>query len=227
MISDEMLKEAADEIAMALIDSLPDPAENEHIFSKHFEKKMKKLIRKTDHPVRYRIIQSSIAAVLALVIAFGSILAVSPSARAAVVNWLKETVGSWTHYSSAPGESQTDSKGESTYELTSIPDGYTLAMENVSDSGKACAFTNQAGQILQFTYIVGGKYTDLYLITESCQFSNVQWGNITVDVYIANDQSKSNSIVWEEGDVLFCISAFLEQDELVELIDHVQVKNVE
>lgn len=225
MISDEMLKEAAEDVTMALIDSLPVPAENEHIFSKRFEKKMKKLIRKTDHPVRYRIIQSSIAAVLALVIAFGSILAVSPSARAAVVNWLKETVGSWTHYTSAPGESQTGH--EAAYELTSIPDGYTLAMENVSDSGKACAFTNQAGQILQFTYIVGGKYTDLYLITSSCQFSNVQWGNITVDVYIANDQSKSNSIVWEEGDVLFCISAFLEQDELVELIDHVQVKNVE
>lgn len=223
MISDEMLKEAADEIAMALIDSLPDSPENEHVFSKRFEKKMKKLIRKTDHPVRYRIIQSSIAVVLVLVMAFGSVLALSPSARAAVVNWLKETVGSWTHYTSVPGHSQAGH--EVAFELTSIPDGYTLAFMNEDDGGQSYAFTNEAGQILQFTYIIGGTYTDLYLDTESYHFRNVQCGNIIVDVYIANDQSDRNTIVWEKNDVLFTISAFMEQNELIELINHVHLVN--
>lgn len=225
MISDEMLKEAADEIAMALIDSLPDPAENEHIFSKRFEKKMKKLIRKTDHPVRYRIIQSSIAVVLVVVMVFGSVLAVSPSARAAMVNWLKEAVGSMTHYTSAPGHSQTDTENAGIYELTSLPDGYTLAFMNEDDGGRSYAFTNEAGQILQFAYIIGGTHTELYLDTESYQLHNVQCGNITVDVYIANDQGDRNSIVWEENDILFYISAFLDQDELIELIDHVRLVN--
>lgn len=223
MISDEMLKEAAKDVNMALFGSLPDPEENEHIFSKRFEKKMKKLIRKTDHPVRYRIIQSSIAAVLALVMALGSVLAVSPSARAAVVNWLKETVGSWTHYIFTPGNVQIGH--EAAYELTSLPNGYTLTAGKEDATGQSYVFTNEVGQILQFTYIIGGNQSDLYLETETCQFETVQYGSITVDVYIANNQGKSNTIVWEKNDVLFTISAFMEQNELIELIDHVHLLN--
>ncbi len=61
--------------------------------------------------------------------------------------------------------------------------------------------------------------------TESYQFHNVQCGNITVDVYIANDQGDRNTIVWEENDILFYISAFMEEDELIKLIDHVHLIN--
>ena len=45
MITDEMIAEAAAELNQALIDSLPDPRDCKHHFSKKFERKMKIMIQ--------------------------------------------------------------------------------------------------------------------------------------------------------------------------------------
>ncbi len=40
MLSEEMLKQAAEELAFAMIESLPEPEQCQHHFSESFEKKM-------------------------------------------------------------------------------------------------------------------------------------------------------------------------------------------
>ena len=54
MITDEMLAQAAAELADAINESLPDPSECNHQFSPRFERKMKRLIHGTNHPIMYR-----------------------------------------------------------------------------------------------------------------------------------------------------------------------------
>lgn len=44
MLSEELLKQAAEELALALIDSLPEPEQCQHQFSEEFENKMKILL---------------------------------------------------------------------------------------------------------------------------------------------------------------------------------------
>ena len=44
MLSEELLKQAAEELALALIDSLPKPEQCQHQFSEEFENKMKILL---------------------------------------------------------------------------------------------------------------------------------------------------------------------------------------
>ena len=44
MLSEELLKQAAEELALALIDSLPEPEECQHQFSEKFESKMQMLL---------------------------------------------------------------------------------------------------------------------------------------------------------------------------------------
>lgn len=41
MLSEEMLKQAAEELALALLENLPEPEQCQHQFSDTFEKKMK------------------------------------------------------------------------------------------------------------------------------------------------------------------------------------------
>lgn len=40
MLSEELLKQAAEELAIALIESLPNPEQCQHQFSEEFERKM-------------------------------------------------------------------------------------------------------------------------------------------------------------------------------------------
>ena len=44
MLSEELLKQAAEELALALIGSLPEPEECQHQFSEKFESKMQMLL---------------------------------------------------------------------------------------------------------------------------------------------------------------------------------------
>ena len=53
MISDNELRQAARQYEKALLDTLPEPEDCAAAFSPGFERKMKKLIFRTDHPVRY------------------------------------------------------------------------------------------------------------------------------------------------------------------------------
>ena len=51
MISDERLREAVRRAEKNLLASLPESEDCEATFSPEFKRKMKKLIRRTDHPI--------------------------------------------------------------------------------------------------------------------------------------------------------------------------------
>ena len=44
MLSEELLKQAAEELVLAMIESLPEPEECQHQFSEKFESKMQMLL---------------------------------------------------------------------------------------------------------------------------------------------------------------------------------------
>lgn len=85
MISDERLREAARKAEESFLASLPEPEDCEATFSPEFERKMKKLIRRTDHPIRYRIMKAVACFLLVVLVGGGSVLALSTEARAAFV----------------------------------------------------------------------------------------------------------------------------------------------
>lgn len=54
MITDEMIKKAAEEAAIMINTDLPEPCKCNHQFSTKFENRMKRLIYKTKYPGFYR-----------------------------------------------------------------------------------------------------------------------------------------------------------------------------
>lgn len=85
MISEERLREAARQAEKNLLASLPEPEDCEATFSPEFERKMKKLVRRTDHPIRYWAQKAVACILLTILIGGGSVLAFSTEARAAFV----------------------------------------------------------------------------------------------------------------------------------------------
>lgn len=57
MLSEELLKQAAEELALALIESLPEPEQCQHQFSEEFESKMQ-LLPSFLHPTQYAVSRS-------------------------------------------------------------------------------------------------------------------------------------------------------------------------
>ena len=76
-----------------LLESPPDDA-----FSPAFERRMKKLLRRAAHPVRYRFVQAAACAALVVVLSGCSVLAFSAEARAAFMGWVREVYASWSVY---------------------------------------------------------------------------------------------------------------------------------
>ena len=83
------LKAALQEAYFMELEEIPSEeklSEDEALtFSSAFERKMKKLVRRADHPIRYRIAQAVACLLLAALLSGCTVLAVSPEARAAFV----------------------------------------------------------------------------------------------------------------------------------------------
>ena len=98
MINDAMLKQAAEELAIAINESLPDPKECVFQFSPKFERKMKRLTRRANHPILYRNLRMAASVLLVFLIGFGSILTVSTEARTFVFGWMRVRYQSMYEY---------------------------------------------------------------------------------------------------------------------------------
>lgn len=226
MISDAALKEAAFAVDQAMQDALPKPEECDHVFSPAFEKKMRKLIRKANHPVAYKVLNRAACALLVLVLSASLLLTFHPKARAAVVDWIKEKMGDFYHYFAPEKASEPEAEAATPedYCLGWLPEGYTLLFSNTTDR-KTEAYVNDAGQILQFQCVYsssgslavgGGEYTE----------KQVMIGNLQAEIYLAKDNSRGNGIIWSanNGNILLCISAQLGEADLIKMAESVFIQ---
>lgn len=234
MLTDAMLKEAAAEAERFLLSVLPEDDGEPHVFSKRFERKMSKLIRRVNHPIRYQVMRAAAAVVLVIATLFGAVMAVSPEARAAVVGWVKSAFQEFFEYSSGgpntsknadeTANNQADEQTKYEYYLSVIPEGYlTLAAEDFP-GGKTYLYVNDLGKILQFTYTYGAENSSLFVKTDDYEQHTSFVNNLPADIYIALKENETSVIVWQDfnADVLFQISAMADQTELIEIAKTVE-----
>ena len=86
----QIMLDAARQEYGSLMDEPP-----EHDFSPEFERKMRKLVCRANHPVWYRIAQTAACLLLAALLSGCAVLAISPEAREVFSDWVRE-VASFT-----------------------------------------------------------------------------------------------------------------------------------
>ncbi len=179
MITDAMLKEATGEAERYLLATLSSGDDQEHQFSSRFERKMERLIRRVNHPVRYQVLRSAAAIILALLTLVGAVLAVSPEARARVVGWVRRTVSSFSQYEN---HTPIDSGTRYVYALSEVPEGYALLTIIEEGNGQTYIYLNQAGSIIRFIYTYSGKGNSFFVETEDYDISAAAVGQYPADV---------------------------------------------
>ena len=219
MVTDKMLQQAAGEVELAMLNSLSAKDITPHQFSERFEKKMKKLINKVKHPIRYNLLRSAAAIILIIFTLFGTLVAFSPEVRASVINWVRSTFFEFSQYSSAGDNSNTNYE----YHFSLVPEGYTELATIDADDGKTYIYAHEEGYTLQFSYVIGNLAHNFFLKTDSHDhFDGLVNGN-KADIYIANSEDENSAIVWRdsETDILLCVSANVDKDTLIAFAESV------
>ncbi len=225
MLTDAILKEATAEAERFRLSLVPEGYEP-HEFSKRFLRKMEKLIHRTNHPIRYQAMRIAAAVALVIVTLFGAVMAVSPEARAAVVGWIKETFGVYTHYSNEDVNTADTNIDPVRYEyhLEKLPAGYQELSVTEKKSGKTYLYGDGSGNILQFAYTYEVDNSSMFVRTDECEHYSGVVNNLPADIYISSKENEINAIIWQdlqEG-VFFEIHAMSDQEGLIAIAETVE-----
>lgn len=220
MITDEMIAEAAAELNQALIDSLPDPHKCKHQFSKRFERKMEKLIHRVNHPFRHMVLNRVASILLVILIGFTVVMSFSPTVRATVFGWIKQAYKSfYTYYF----ETDVGTDSNYRYRIDPLPDGYTEVSYTENNGVFMYVFVDNQNEMIIFVYSQSPDSPMFYIKKDKYLVDEVLVNDKTADLYITQDNTLANGIIWsnEESGFVFYISGKLDGEELKKLAESV------
>ena len=218
MISNEFIRQATEEYHEESMSAIPTENEIDHVFSDRFEENMKSVIKKNNHPQLKRVLRMAASFALVILVAGGSVMALSPTARAAVIGWLFGQDGTTFSYTSMGRESESDVYYK--YDLAEIPEGYFLWQEIVDESQSIMLYAEEeTGHLLKVTGSPNDGTGAMFLLTTTDEKSTVQIGDITADFYQSSTADSSSGLAWidPDTDYLICLDGFFSKEELIEM----------
>ena len=220
LITDDMIRQAAEEYEQAVLDSLPDAAQWNHEFTPWFERKMKKLCQRQKHSGAYRVLRRIACAVAVVILCFCMLLAFNSQVRAAVIEWAKEQYETFTHYFFTDEAENIEPKS---YDLAWVPEGFTLLQQEHTEDGGVVIYLNDGGQIIYLNYLLDTGSNTLFVEDGNYIYKTVTVGNQLADLYIDEKSGDANAIVWldENNKVMFTLSAPFEEAVLVKIAENI------
>ena len=223
MISDSMLRSAAKkscEIYVSRLEAGYDP-KAQHKFSPEFEKKIKKLKRKANHPIVYRSLQRIASIILVCLFACSAWLTVDAEARSAFFGWVKEIYETYFVYRF---EGNADySESSVAYRPTWLPEGYTEFYIENTESTAVVSYQNEEGLLLTFQYTHNPNETDWFIDAEHAVIKETTVNGCPAEILLADNITTASVIVWtDEQDSAFYVSAFLGESELIKVAENIQ-----
>lgn len=217
MISEEALRQAAAEASDCLVRSLDEADIPAHNFSARFERKMRRLIRRTRHPAAYRALVRVACAFLAFLLGSGVFLAVNPEARAAFFGWVRTQYEQLFVYDVANTNEQTELPE---YTLGWLPEGYEeVERYNFSDYTWV-VYDDNLGNSLDLWY---SSSNNLYLSFDNVDIHHLTINGYSVELYVSKSTDGRNDIVWSDPDTntLFCIGGVFSASDLICMLENI------
>mgnify|MGYP005767927741 FL=1 len=223
MISEEALRQAAAEASDCLVRSLDEAGIPAHNFSARFERKMRRLIRRTRHPAAYRALVRVACAFLAFLLGSGVFLAVNPEARAAFFGWVRTQYERLFEYNTS---SQARSIEAIKYTLDWLPNGYEEISRYVYTDYVWAIYSDGSENEIDFLYSIGSK---LYLSYDHNHVQQIMINDSPANLYISQYSAGRNDIVWSnsDGTIVFSIGGILDTDTLVRIAENVHALSIE
>ena len=219
-----------DTATLGLDDEIND--HTEHTFSRNFERKMKPVILRADHPVRYYAARVLTVFLLVIFLGSGSVFALSAEARAAFINWAIEWYDAQIVYRFSSESADDPNAPLPRYEVTALPEGYEpFKDEIITPVSYDTGYVNADGDLFWFGYqrMEQGGVLAIQEDTEGMTACEVTVNGCKGWVYCSPDANQHNIIVWidEKNNLEFDISGFFDKDELLYFAQSVSLCDME
>jgi hypothetical protein len=224
VIPDEMLREAIARTYESYISHLLSDYDPEYRceFSPIFEKKIKKLMRRADHPILYHTLKRIAVILLTLLIAGTVWISVDADARAAFFGWVSDTISTYFVYNYI-GEAN-DSFDSSDYRPNWLPDGYSEISEKASDKRTRVTYLNDKSEsYIVFIYYRNKEEPSVFVEFSDTNAVEAQVNGCSVMFFVSEKEDVTSAITWvSTDDSLFYMSGYLGENELIMIAESVQ-----
>ena len=189
-------------------------------------KNPQKWANRRSKPTWEKMLQRIAVVILVLSLSFGSLMVVSPTVRAAVVNWVVEWYETHITYRYS-GETIKEDMPQ--YTITDLPDGYVeeksqkIEWENYVRNTYVNKKTND---IMYFDYVYMQQGSEWDYDTEDVQCVPVTINGLKGQLFLADDwEEKWNTITWidPEQNIQFSVDANLSESDILHIAESVSL----
>ena len=189
-----------------------------------------KWAQKRARPIWKSALQKVAMILLVFTLSLGSLMAVSPTVRAAVVRWVTEWYETHVVYRFS-GEQIADEMPQ--YEVTDLPEGYaetervecpsyvSIIYQNVNDENASWIY-------LQYIYMQQGASSNFGI--ENADIIPVTVNGLEGQLYLTRDTEGADStITWivPDENMLFAVSAALNANDILHIAESVSLSKIE
>lgn len=222
-----LLDAAAEEYAAELSSDEAVPT------SLHFQRQMRQMLanpntwaRKRRQPLWQRYIQKAAVFLLVCSLSLGIIMFASPTARAAIMEWVMERYEMYVVYRFS-GEHNLEEMPR--YDIIELPPGYNSAGE-VQELINCVIITykNEEGDAIYFEYDRTEAGSERVINAENAEIYEVDVCGHSGHLYLSTDPKESNAIVWYDMQkhMQFMIDGFCDKNELLKMASSISVCNM-
>lgn len=225
--SEDELKRAAQSVVKSMLSSLPNAEESDHEFSPEFRAKMDCLVRKERRRESFAKIGHKVASIaLAALIGASTWLSVDVEARAAFFTWVREVYEDsfvYRFFGTPSAEALPD------YEITALPDGYEeIISDNDGEIATKVYHCDETDMVLTYYKLQSGWAQALFQDApqNGCTSKEMLVNGMPANLCLYEDASYANELLWidETANIVFHITAFCEENALLEIAESVQIK---
>ncbi|MBT9173621.1 MAG: hypothetical protein DDT21_02022 [Syntrophomonadaceae bacterium] len=203
------------------VEALPADNEIDHEFSRDFERKMQKLIRrsKKGNTIREWVVwrRRAVALIAAIIIPIASAMSV-PSVRASVIEFITEVYEKFTHIFFDESQSPRDAADEFTiYEPVYIPEDFEMV--NIKADGLVLMEYEKENDFISYSQ-QRLENVSMHINTEGVELEELEFKGFSAKYY--SNRGVQN-LLWHDGKYMYMVSSTLGRDTVFKIADSVEI----
>ena len=184
-----------------------------------------KWMRSKTRPIFKKIAQKVAVVLLIASVSLGSVMAVSPTVRAAVIRWVTEWYETHIVYSFS-GEDISDEMPE--YEITELPTDFVENTDNRIEAPGYIGiwYENQEGDVILFDYMYMQQGSVTSYVTDNSTVLPVMVNGMEGQLIKSNDpQTSDSTLTWIDSDanIQFAVDAMLDESDILHIAESVSL----
>lgn len=185
-----------------------------------------KWAQKRARPLWKNVAQKIAVILLVFSLSLGSLMAVSPTVRAAVVRWVTE----WYETHIVYRYSGEDISGEMPqYEISGLPQDYTEIIRDVYEASVSVVYESPSGDMICFDYTYMQQGAANIIAPEDDEILDVTVNGIQGQFFLPHDPADAKTITWIDADsnLQFVVKAFCSETDILHIAESVSLVKTE